>query len=95
MNASEQQLKDALVAAMPLLFFSEREFGKYTILRWRHSRQIVTPHEWLDIARMVFIEWLKKGGRHVVQYKYFSLSVSWQDAAEYLVEIGAITISES
>jgi len=107
MTPTEQQLQIALTRALPLRFFSDTEFGKYTVLRWQESRQAVTPHEWNRIVGMVeeklqdgifedYVKILKD--LYLNKSHGFSsdgaITATWEERAQAFAVIGAITIEE-
>ena len=94
MKPTEQQLQIGLVMALPEQLTSREYSDSFgPLICWKGLRcNYVTEHEWPAIVGMVFRQWLEQGQRDFGQYRYFSLVANWQEAAEYLVEIGAITI---
>lgn len=91
MTYTEEQLKLALVKAMPDRLCISKGFGN---LMWHPPEMgaLVTEHEWPAIVGMAFARWLDEGDRDFAQYSFFSPIATWQEVAAYLSEIGAIKV---
>ncbi len=85
---TDNQLKAALARALP----DKLSYREGFLPKWKDEKTFVTDHEWPAIVSMAFNSYLLKENRSSLQYSYFSPVASWQEIAEYLVYIGAITI---
>lgn len=108
MKYTEDQLKNALVRALPDSLFIDVDYGASNIPRWTDF-QFVTPHEWPAIVGMIedrlmdeqwhnyrdAVRLITLGGvRLISQYAKCDLSAKWQTRAQALADIGAIEVKE-
>lgn len=62
---------------------------------WRYSSSFVSAYEWNYLVGKVYKQFLEGDLDDFQDYRFFSPLATWQEIAEYLVEIGALTLDEA